>query len=106
MRIYYGRTLVGTLVRFEVRPGRVCSNIFEANFTACELSVKRVVTFVTNDPYLILHFAELLIDSSIRYKNTLFGNYFLQCNKVKIILIPFNTIKHSSIVTYERIVIL
>ena len=39
---------------------------------------------------LILHFAELQIGNSIKYINTLFGNYFLKCNKVIIILISFN----------------
>ena len=38
----------------------------------------------------ILHFDELHIDCSVRYEKTLFGNYFLTCYKVKIILIPFN----------------
>ena len=37
-----------------------------------------------------MHFAQLQTDRSIKYKNTLFGNYFLKCNKVKIILISFN----------------
>ena len=30
-----------------------------------------------------LHFAELHCDSSVRYKYTLVGNYFLKCNKIK-----------------------
>ena len=34
------------------------------------------------------YFAELHIGSSIRYKNTLSGNYFLKCNKVKRIKYP------------------
>ena len=37
-----------------------------------------------------LHFAELHLGSSIRYQNILFGNYFLKCNRVKIILVSFN----------------
>ena len=37
------------------------------------------------------HFAELHIQGSIiKYKNTLFGNYFLKCNEVKRIVISFN----------------
>ena len=36
------------------------------------------------------HSAELHISSSIRYENALYGNYFLNCYIVKIILISFN----------------
>ena len=32
----------------------------------------------------------MFIGSSIRYENTLFGNYFLKCYIVKIIFISFN----------------
>ena len=38
--------------------------------------------------YFILHFAQSQIVSYIKYKNTLFWNYFLRCNKVKIVLYP------------------
>ena len=38
----------------------------------------------------LLHFAELQIGCSIKYKNTLFGNCFLKCNKVKRMLMSFN----------------
>ena len=40
--------------------------------------------------HFILHFTGLHIGSSVRYKNTLVGNYFLKCNKIDIILIPFS----------------
>ena len=40
----------------------------KAKFLACELWVN-----------FVLHFAELHIGSSIKYENTLFGNYFLKC---------------------------
>ena len=39
---------------------------------------------------LILHVTKLHIGSSVRYKNTLFGNYYLIYYIVKIILISFN----------------
>ena len=45
---------------------------------------------VTNDPYFILHIAELHIGSSIRYENALYGNSCLNCYIVKIFLIFFN----------------
>ena len=50
----------------------------KTKFIACELSVQRDVTFG-----VVLCRAKLHIGSSIRYKNNLFGNKFLQCNKVK-----------------------
>ena len=68
----------------------------KAKFIACEFSVKRVVTFGVvqyrnqRPVNCILHFAELNIGSSIRYKYTLVGNYFLKGNKIKRILISFN----------------
>ena len=40
--------------------------------------------------YNFSHFAELHIGSSIRYKYTLVGNYFLKSNKIKIIFISLN----------------
>ena len=41
--------------------------------------------------HIFLHFAELHIDSSIRYKHTLVENYIdRKCNKIKRIVIPFN----------------
>ena len=65
-------------------------------FFACELTVKRVVTFgvvlyLNQRPVnVIFHFSELHIGISIRYKHTLHGNYFLKCNIIKRILISFN----------------
>ena len=61
-----------------------------------ELWVKRVGTFggvlYRNQLTVnfILHSPELHISSSIRYQNALYGNYFLNCYIVKIILISFN----------------
>ena len=58
------------------------------NFIACELLVQRVDTFgvvlyrIQRPVNFTLHFIELQIGSSIKYKNTLFGNYFLKCNNI------------------------
>ena len=41
--------------------------------------------------HFILHFAGLHIGSSVRYKNTLVGNYFLKCNKIETTLISFSS---------------
>ena len=45
----------------------------------------------------ILHFDEVHIGSSIRYKTTLFVNYFLKRNKVKRILISLNRCSEYSL---------
>ena len=55
----------------------------KANFIICELSVKRAVSFG------IVHFAELQIDSSIKYKNDCLEIIFTNL-KVKRILIAFS----------------
>ena len=68
----------------------------KAKFIAFDFSVKRAVTFGVV-PYCnqcpvncIWQFAGLHIGSSIRYKHTLVGNYFLKSNKIKQMLISFN----------------
>ena len=65
----------------------------KATFIACDFSVKRVVTLGVV-PYrnqwfvnCMLHLAELYIGSSIRYKYTLVGNYFIKGNIIKIIFL-------------------
>ena len=76
-------------------PGKVAAKHINAKFFACELWVKRVSTlgvvlYRNQWPVnFILHFTVLHIGSSIRYKNTLFWNYFLNCYIVKRILISF-----------------
>ena len=75
---------------------KAAAKIINAEIFACELWVKRVGTFGVVlcgnqwSIHFILHFAELHIDSSIRYENTLFGNNFLKFYIVKRILISFN----------------
>ena len=74
------------------------ANAIKSNFIACDVSVKRVVTFGVvlyrnQSPVTFnLHFAELQIDSSelSNTKNFLFGNYSLKCNKAKRNLKSFN----------------
>ena len=66
-------------------------NIIYSNSIACEILVKRVDTFGVvlyrnqRPVNFTLHYSKLQIGSSIKCKTTLFGNYFLQCNKVKIV---------------------
>ena len=75
----------------------VAAKNINTKFFACELWVKRVgkfgvVLYRNQWPInFILHVTELHIGSSIRYENNcLFGNHFLKCYIVKIILISFN----------------
>ena len=81
---------------------RLQQKISTLNFFACELLVNRVDTFevvLYRNQWpvnFILHSAELHIGSSIRYENTLYGNYFLNCYIVKIILISFNCFSEYS----------
>ena len=76
---------------------KVAAKNINANFFACELWVKRVGTFGVvlyhnQCPVnFVLYFAELHTSNSIRYENTLFGNYFLKCHIVKRILISFTS---------------
>ena len=74
-----------------------CSKNINANYFACELWVKRVGAFgvvliATNDPYILFCILLncIMVILSIRYENALFGNYFLKCYIVKIILISFS----------------
>ena len=50
----------------------------------------------------ILHFAELHIGSSIIYKCTLIGNYFLKSDKKVRILISFNRFSYIQFVESVR----
>ena len=80
----------------------------KTKFIACDFLVKKVVTFgvvlyLNQGPVNgILHFAELHIDSSIRYKKTLVGNYFLKCYKTKTLYI----LQLFSLVKYGQLFIL
>ena len=71
--------------------GQVCSENVKAKCIACELSVRSVATFCMvlyrnqRPVNFIFHFS-----FCIRYKNNLFGNYFLKCNIVKRNSISFN----------------
>ena len=54
---------------------------------------------------MTLHFAELHIGSSIRYKNTLVGNYFLKCNEIKRILISsFNCFSEYNLPSFNKVI--
>ena len=73
-------------------PGEVCNKKYK-NKVYClwTFGTEGVVLYRNQLPvHFILHFAELQIGNSIKYKKTLFENNFLKCSNVKIILIPFN----------------
>ena len=68
-------------------PGHACSKNVKGNFIACEFLVKGVDTFgvvLYRKPVnFIFHFDEVHFGFSIRYNNSLFGNYCLKSNIVK-----------------------
>ena len=90
------KTFLWSKLENKERPGQVCNKKYESKLIACEFLLKRVVTFGVvlyrnHGPINFnLHFAELQIGGSIKNKNALFGKYFLNCKKVKIILVSFN----------------
>ena len=55
------------------------------------------VVLYRNDLLILFYFAELHISSSIRYENALYGNNFLNCYIVKLILISFNSFPENII---------